>query len=164
MLCVLSIGTFSFKEMLLPKWESVLSDHGAGRNQNDFNECMADFISKYIEPSGYRDTVEYLLTVTKPYAMSVIDASNRLEALFRFMREYPGAPANDEFDKANNATARKTALYRIMAKSYRDKFDDSNYDLEDDGYTYGQLIRFFKKFEKRDKDGRTAGNRAAAGR
>ena len=36
-------------------WDSVLTDHGAGRGANDFRDCITEWFGKYMESTAFQD-------------------------------------------------------------------------------------------------------------
>jgi len=118
-------------------WDVVMTPHP--NTVDGFNLAKADFIAKYIKPTGLADQRLYLQTYKKPTFMGVRSASARLLLLNKMMRLFPSS--GDALPL--NANDMKYALYNIMPIAWQRDFSKTTQQITDAAYTYDMLTDFF---------------------
>ena len=97
-------------------WDVVRAPHPI--SVAGFGLASADFISKYIKPTGLADQRVYLATFKKPSYMGVRTASSRLKMLNKLMRQFPLSGGNLPYTEEQL----KYAFYEMMDLEWQRDF------------------------------------------
>lgn len=148
------------------KWRAALDeDAGAHTSNAAFLRVVRVWVAKYVDSTACNDMKEYLLQAKKVYTMTVTQTAERLKVLVMYMRLLPGAP-NDGNDDVYNDTDLKTALHRLMLPAWRTalmKACRGRSFLNDDDYTFANMVEFYKVMESEERGRRARETRTGRG-
>jgi hypothetical protein len=94
------------------RWDAIV-DTLPDNSNNSFDDGIAEWFTKYFEPTAFHDQKQYFLQSTKAYSMLVKETATRMEEIIHSMQFMPGyaagTPVNTDTEK------QKMTLYRLVA-------------------------------------------------
>jgi hypothetical protein len=112
---------------------------GTGLASNDFPDNVKEFLNRYLPSNAFVLQQEYFQSASKPYGMDCFDCSDRLELLNDLSVYLPGSGGQRIF---STATSIKNGFYRLMLPDWQLKFEATGNQLDNDNYTFSQLVSF----------------------
>ena len=142
-------------------WDAIMTQIGGTNTNVDFENCVVEWFTKYMEPTAFHDQKQYFLSATKAYNMNVKTTASCVLTRMKFMLYMPGAPATAA--EIYTDTEKKMTLYLLMLPQWRSKFDASGNEITEDDYTWERLVKWMASQERNEQNTRRA-NAAAQGR
>ena len=125
-------------------WDAVLVGNNQ-RSVNAFEARILEWFAKYMEATAYQDQKEYLLKAVKPYGLSVKECASRWKQIVSYMQYMPGYPAGAE---VYSATEEKMGFFRMMRPNWKARFEATGTEIQDDTYTWDNLVQFMHAQER----------------
>lgn len=122
------------------KWDTEATAIGGITNAH-FNQCIQNFIFRYIDRTALPDQCAYLAGTKKPYRLNCRELGSRLETINELLRLINGGDSPFTHEQL------KYTYYSMMLTSWQTTFVASGIQLDDPNYTLQNLVQYMSAQE-----------------